>query len=55
MRIRLALAAIGIVIWGYAVAVDHANLRLVGIVLLAASLILRFAGPRRPGGTTPEP
>lgn len=47
MQARAAFAAIGVVIWGYAFATDNANLRLVGIVLLALSLILRFA----PGGS----
>lgn len=47
MQARVAFATIGIAIWGYAVATENANLRLVGIALLALSLILRFA----PGGT----
>lgn len=51
MQVRVAFAIIGIAIWGYAVASDNANLRLVGIALLALSLILRFA----PGGTHKRP
>jgi hypothetical protein len=47
MQVRVAFAVIGIAIWGYAVASDRENLRLVGIALLALSLILRFM----PGGT----
>ena len=47
MQVRVAFAVIGIAIWGYAVASDRENLRLVGISLLALSLILRFM----PGGT----
>jgi hypothetical protein len=47
MQARVAFAVIGIAIWGYAVATDHDNLRLVGIALLALSLILRFL----PGGS----
>ena len=47
MQVRVAFAVLGIVIWGYAVATDNENLRLVGIALLALSLILRFM----PGGT----
>lgn len=45
-QVRLTLAIIGIVVWGYGLQVDDAQLRLVGIALLAVSLILRFA-PRR--------
>lgn len=47
LQARIAFAVIGIVVWGYAYAADNANLRLVGIALLALSLILRFA----PGGS----
>lgn len=46
MQVRVVFAIIGIAIWGYAVATDHERLRLVGIALLALSLILRFV----PGG-----
>ena len=47
MQVRVVFAVIGIAIWGYAVASDRETLRLVGIALLALSLILRFM----PGGT----
>jgi hypothetical protein len=47
MQVRVAFAVIGIAIWGSAVASDRENLRLVGIALLALSLMLRFM----PGGT----
>ena len=46
MQARLALAIMGIVIWGYALAVDDARLRLVGIIVLMLSLVLRFFGRR---------
>jgi hypothetical protein len=49
LQVRLALAIIGIIVWGYAVNVDDANLRLVGIALLAASLILRLVPKRYRG------
>lgn len=56
MQARIVLAACGIVIWGYALAVDDANLRLVGIILLALSLVLRFARRRgRDGGESGGP
>lgn len=47
MQVRVVFAVIGIAIWGYAVASDRETLRLVGIALLALSLMLRFM----PGGT----
>jgi len=43
LQVRVVLATIGIVLWGYGYAVDDANRRLVGIILLALSLLLRFA------------
>jgi hypothetical protein len=39
---RLAIALIGIVIWGYALKYDDAPLRVVGMVLIALSLLMRF-------------
>lgn len=48
LKIRIGLAIVGIVIWGYAIRVDDAELRLAGIVMLAVSLVLRFASRRRP-------
>jgi hypothetical protein len=50
LYVRLGLAIIGIIVWGYAVFVDDARLRLVGIVVLAASLILRLIPKRFRGG-----
>lgn len=47
MKVRLAFAVSGLIVWGYAVVKDHQNLRLVGIVLLAISLVLRFAKRRQ--------
>ena len=45
-QIRVAVAAIGIIVWGYGIRQDDANVRLVGIAVLAVSLLLRFV-PRR--------
>lgn len=42
LLVRLAIAIIGIVTWGYGVAADLPRVRLAGIILMAASLILRF-------------
>ncbi|HEY0994725.1 MAG TPA: hypothetical protein VGD77_01920 [Gemmatimonadaceae bacterium] len=47
---KLALAVIGVVVWGWAVRVDDARLRLIGIGFMAAAVLLRFlkpGGPRR--------
>ncbi|MHB1263120.1 MAG: hypothetical protein ACYC1S_01695 [Gemmatimonadaceae bacterium] len=52
---KLALAVIGVVVWGWAVRVDDARLRLIGIGFMAAAVLLRFlrpGGPRR--GPRPE-
>ena len=43
---RIMLAALGVVVWGYGLRVDDSRIRLVGIVGLAISLVLRFV-PRR--------
>lgn len=39
---RLAIALTGVVVWGYAVRYDDARLRVVGMVLLAVSLLMRL-------------
>ena len=39
---RLTLALIGVAVWGYAVKYDDPQLRVVGMVLLALSLAMRF-------------
>jgi hypothetical protein len=49
LKIRLGVAAVGIVVWAWAIKVDDPRLRLTGIVLLAISLLLRWFGPRRRG------
>jgi hypothetical protein len=59
LKIRLAVATIGIVVWAWAIKVDDPRLRLIGIVLLAVSLLLRWFGPRRqnpeaPAGTSTD-
>jgi hypothetical protein len=46
LKVRVAMAIIGIVIWGYGVAAEHPDVRLVGIAVLALSLALRFL-PKR--------
>ena len=46
MMARIVLAVIGVLVWGYGIARDDANVRIVGIGILALTLVLRFA-PRR--------
>jgi hypothetical protein len=55
MKLRLAVAAIAIVVWGYAYKVDDERLRLAGIVLLAIALFLRFADRKRREDDAPAP
>jgi hypothetical protein len=43
---RTALAAIGVVVWGYGYRVDDARVRLAAIGILALALLLRFV-PKR--------
>ena len=51
LEIRLALAVIGFGVWGYGLVSDRPNVRLVGIALLAVSLVLRFAPKRMQRGS----
>ena len=44
---RVAIGAVGILIWAYGARADDATLRLVGIGFLVVALLLRFV-PRRP-------
>lgn len=43
---RVALMVMGIVVWGYGARADDSQLRMIGIGLLAASLVLRFVRRR---------
>jgi hypothetical protein len=43
---RTVLLIIGVIVWGYGYRVDDAQIRLIGIIVLAVSLLLRFA-PKR--------
>ena len=52
-QVRMAIAAVGVLIWGYGVRVDDATLRLVGMGFLLACLLLRFV-PRRWRERKPE-
>lgn len=48
LTIRLALALTALVLFGLGIQRGSTYLRLAGIVLLGAALILRFAGGRTP-------
>ena len=47
LQVRVAVAIGGILVWGYGLARDEPQVRLVGIAMLALSLILRFVPKRR--------
>jgi len=47
--LKLALAAVGILIWFFGHQAGDERLRWVGIALLVLAVLLRFVGPR-PGG-----
>ena len=47
---KVALVAVGILVWGYGVRVDDRTIRWVGIAFLVAALLLRFLGRRRSTG-----
>ena len=44
---RVAVGAVGILVWAYGARVDDSTIRLVGIAFLVVALLLRFV-PRRP-------
>ena len=52
-EIRIALAVMALIVWGYGVRADEPNTRLVGIALFVAALLLRFLRPR-PRGADPS-
>jgi hypothetical protein len=43
---RIVIAAVGIVVWAVGYARESDDIRLIGIVIMAVSLILRFAARR---------
>ena len=47
-RVKLALAVIGALVFGYGVRVDSENVRWAGAGLLGVALLLRFFQPRAP-------
>ena len=55
LQLRLALALIGIIIWGYGTRVDSVRLQWVGIGVLVVAFVARFLGPRPERRTPPPP
>jgi type IV secretory pathway VirB2 component (pilin) len=51
---RTALAVIGVVLWGYGYRTGNAQLRLVAIVVLALTLLLRYLPARWFDGGRPS-
>jgi hypothetical protein len=54
VQVRLALFGIGILVWGYGVAVGDRTIRWVGIGVLLVSLVLRFFQRGRRNGGPPS-
>ena len=46
-QLKIALALVGVLVWGYGVRADLSAVRWVGIALLAIAAVLRFWGRRR--------
>jgi hypothetical protein len=46
LLVRTALGLIGVAVWGWGYRTDDAQIRLVGIIILAVTLLLRFV-PKR--------
>ena len=53
LRIRIVVALIGAAVWFTSVRLDHETGRLVGIVILAVALLLRFV-PKKYHGPDDE-
>ncbi|MFL5574467.1 MAG: hypothetical protein ACJ79S_00630 [Gemmatimonadaceae bacterium] len=54
--VKIALAAVGLLVFGYGVRVESAAIRWAGIAVVAAAAMLRFVKPRPPaGGAGREP
>ena len=55
-RGKIALALIGILLFGAGVRLEREELRWIGLGFVVVAWLLRFAGPRKPGqpGKAPE-
>jgi asparagine N-glycosylation enzyme membrane subunit Stt3 len=54
VRLKLALVAIGLIIWAWGSRVDDSYLRIVGIVVLMIAVLMRFVGRPRRAKQPPE-
>jgi len=45
-RVKLALALMAAILFGYGIRVDSQNIRWAGVALLVVAVLLRFLGPR---------
>ena len=50
---RMVVTLIGVAVWGYGQRTDQSQLRILGMVILAIALLLRFAPRRWFDGTQP--
>lgn len=53
-QLKLGLALIGLILFGYGMRAEDTRLRWMGIGFLAAATILRFVKPRRPPDDRPQ-
>ena len=51
---RLAIAAVGVMVWAYAHRVENDRIRWVGIAMLAVAVLMRFIPRRKPGSPAQE-
>ncbi|HJQ20710.1 MAG TPA: hypothetical protein VJ867_10200 [Gemmatimonadaceae bacterium] len=54
LAIKLALAAIGVILLGYGMSVDDPTIRWIGIAFLAAAVLTRFLPKRLRSGDYPR-
>jgi hypothetical protein len=52
-QLKLALAAIGVIVWAYGYRSDNSVLRWIGIIFLVAAVILRLVPKRLRGSDYP--
>ena len=51
---RLAIAAVGMMVWVYAYRVENDRIRWVGIAMLAVAVLMRFIPRRKPTSPAQE-
>ena len=53
-RVKIALALIGLVLFGAGVRLEHQELRWVGLGFVVVAWLMRFARPRKPEHSSAE-